>query len=160
MKSDKPLMQLLGDVLTEGADFDGRAQVLARTLRHVQCRRTARFASRVALATFGVFFLSWLPWQLMFTPRIEQPADSLIVRSQPLQPGLVLDSQRKSVKMVATAVRPEVVVVATDVNRPAFVEISDQELVQLLAGRGILLRRERSGPAECLFLDKSPEFTQ
>lgn len=147
--------RLLNEILEEAAPAAFRSAVLEQTLRRVRRRRVVRQARRglVALA-----FLAGLPlvlWRTLLPPDHDTESGFpkiAMVSSQPPTASLILDTKPDGVTIV-TSSPGAVVFVETGVAKDSPKEITDEELLALVAGKAAVLVRQSPHQAELVFVN-------
>ncbi len=146
---------LLNEILEEAASAAFRSSVLEQTLRRVRRRRIVRQARRglVALA-----FLAGLPlvlWKTSLVPdhNTESGLSKItMVSSQPPNVSMILQTKPGDVAIVMSS-SGTVVFVETGVAKDLLKEITDDELLVLVAGKPAVLVRQSPHQAELLFVN-------
>ena len=154
MNSGRDKERLLADVLAgeEAAAF--REALLAETLGQVRRRRRSRQAWRAALALAIVAGLSALLWRSPRPVPVGPGGESRgyeVVLSRPL-PGSALVNTRPFVAGVTVA-SPDVQIVQTTSSRAILRDISDSELLALVAPKPAALVRSGQHRAELVFVN-------
>jgi hypothetical protein len=149
---------LLDDVLTEGAEF--RNELLERTLEQVRRSKRVRQLNQTLLAASVSVGLLLMVWKAYFpsshSARSELPALD-VVTSHPVAPSMIVETEIGAISLISSS-DADLAVVHSQFGEGLFLEINDQELLALFAGRPVALVREAPGRAELLFLD--PEDAQ
>ena len=147
--------RLLDEVLEEAAPSEFRSALLEQTLRHVQRRRVARRTLRGLVAFAFLMALPLAIWRTVVIPRNHNgagPANTARVSSQPPAAFMLIESKPGAVSIVTTSAK-SVVMVETAAAKDSFKEISDEELLALVAGRPAVLVRHSPQQAELLFVN-------
>lgn len=155
--------RLLDELIEETAPAAFREALMHETLRRVRRRRRVRALNQglslVALFTV-LLALAWRAFvfqQPSLEPaqvqprRLEQPSYHL-VRSQPLDQAMIVETRPGAVATVLSA-PGGVAIVQTMPGDHLFHELTDEQLLGLLAGRPAALVRYSPQQAELLFLN-------
>ena len=147
--------RLLDEILEEAAPGEFRGAVLEQTLRSMRRRRVVRKARRgfIVLALFvGLPFV-------IFRAVFISPQDTrggfpkiAMVNSKPTPTSMLVETQPGASAVVNSA-SGVVVVVETAAARNSLREISDEELLALVAGRPAVLVRYSPHQAQLLFVN-------
>ena len=151
--------RLLDEVLEETAPADFRSAVLEQTLRHVRRRRVARRTQRGLVAFALLVGLPLVIWRTVLIPQNHNgagPAKMAKVSSQPPVAFMLIESKPGAVSIV-TSSPGAVVMVETAAAKDSFKEISDDELLALVAGKPAVLVRHSPQQAELLFVNAADQ---
>ena len=147
--------RLLDEVLEETAPADFRSAVLKQTLRHVRRRRVARRTQRGLVAFALLVGLPLVIWRTVVVPLNHNavgPARMAKVSTQPPATIMLIESKAGAVSIVTSSVG-SVVIIETAAAKDSFKEISDEELLALVAGRPAVLVKHSPQQAELLFVN-------
>ncbi len=148
---------LLEAVLAESLAADFQDQSLTATLNAVRHHRRMRQWRRGGAVVALLLALPSAVWWLRMSATPTQPATApsvTMVASQPLPASMVVETRPDTVAIV-TSTRAGFTVVATDPVRGAVPELTDDELLQLVAGRAAALVRE-NGEVRLVIADARP----
>jgi hypothetical protein len=153
--------RLLEELLEEAAPAEFREALMRNTLCQVRRRRRVRALNRVLLMAALVVGLPVLFWRaFVFAPErpasralvspIPEPASYHLVRSQPLNPAMIVETQPGTTPLVSS-LSGSVAVVETKPGEHLFKELTDEQLLALLAGKPVGLVRYSPEHAELVF---------
>lgn len=134
-------------VLAETLTPDFRANSLAATLGEVRRRKRVQRWQRGTLAVLLCVGLPLAMWLRQASTNLPPPAQArsvTVVESRPLPPGMLVETRAGAVSIVESA-SAGVGLVTTDNDEPPVSEISDAELLALVAGRPVALVRDGGG---------------
>lgn len=138
---------LLEAVLAETLTPVFRANSLATTLREVRRRKRVQRWQRGTLAVLlgvGLPLAVWLRQAPTELPPPAQARSVRVVESRPLPPGMIVETRVGAVPIVASAPGGAGLVTTAD-QRAGVSEITDAELLALVAGRPVALVRDGGG---------------
>lgn len=140
----EPLLEaVLAETLTPAFRGDSLAATLGEVRRRKRVQRWQRGTLAVLLCV-GLPLAVWLrpaPPQLPPAQRVQSVR---VVASQPLPPEMIVETQVGAVPVVEST-SAGVGLVTTGKDEPAVREISDAELLALVAGRPVALVRDGGG---------------
>ena len=134
---------------------------MIETLCRVRRRRRVRALNRAFLMAALLVGLPILFWRaFVFTPerpasralvsRSLEPASYHLVHSHPLDPAMIIETQPRTTSVVSS-LSGSVAVVETKPGEHLFKELTDEQLLALLAGRPVGLVRYSPEHAELVF---------
>ena len=157
MSNDRNKRRLLTDILAEESEPGLRDAIVGQTLRLVRRKRRFRAVRRVG-SVAAIFMLSVLLTFHFLRPRPPSITTSpprpesgyALIRTQPLNQAMIVATRPffSSAEVASTA---SVDVVTTRELRPAIVELSDDQLLDLAKGAPVALVRHGPHQAELIF---------
>ena len=156
MKPDPDRERLLDDVLDEAAPPGFKESLLQHTLQHVRRRNRVRRLNRALLAIAVVATVPLLLWKFSFPPppprtTVKEPPFG-IVTSQPMPREMIVETRPGSIAVI-TSSAAAVAYVETGEVKDLFKEITDEQLLSLMAGHPVALVRSGPNQAELIFLN-------
>lgn len=150
---------LLEDVLREAAPVEFRRDLLRQTLGEVRHRKRVRARTRNLIIMAIAVGFPFALWNM--TPPPDQPCGSessalRVVHSEPLRPGMVVETRLGAAGTVVSSL-VGVVVVETGPRAQVVREIDDAELLAMAEGRPAALVRRSPGQAEFVLLNPSDQ---
>jgi hypothetical protein len=153
--------RLLAELLEETAPAEFRDALMSQTLCQVRRRRRVRALNRALLMAALVVGLPVLFWRTFvvaperpalraLVSRSPEPTRYHLVRSQPLNPAMIVETQPRTTSVVSSW-SGSVAVVETKPGQHVFNELTDEQLLALLAGRPVGLVRYSPEHAELVF---------
>jgi restriction endonuclease Mrr len=157
----RPSKKLLEDLLEDSVSLEFRAALMNKTLQSARQRKYARRLSLTlsALALAGIFAFTIREKRQPKTAlnQIQQPISSVAVASS-LNPVQVVSTKLHSLKNVAVSDSSDstlTVVQTSESDRPK--EISDKELLVLVADKSVALIHQGLHQSELIFLNPKEE---
>ena len=161
MKNKFQADELLKDVLDETASPDFRAELLHKTIQ--QAHRTKHFRrwNRAALTTCVLIAFGFVVSRMSLSPRkiieAQHVADDLLVRSQPL-PAQMLVRTEAGIAGVVNSSPSAVALIASAPAEKSFDLIGDEELLDIFAGKPVVLVHMNASNAELVFVNPQDQF--
>ena len=147
--------RLLDEILEEAAPPEFRSALLEQTLRRVRRRRVVRQVQQGVVTMALLIGLPLLIWRTFFLPGRDTHSSIpkfAAVSSRSLTPSVLVETKPGGVETVASSVGA-VVIIETATVKDTPKEITDEELLALVAGRSAVLVRQSPHQAELLFLN-------
>ena len=146
--------RLLADILAEQSEAEFREALLSQALRRVRRRRRFVQARRSAAGIALLVCLALLGWRFLPSSRAPVSVSSIrhytLVQTIPLSPEEVVTSRPVSATVLVSS-SPAATVVITSANRPEVPEITDTQLLELVAPSVAALIRPAGQNAELIF---------
>jgi hypothetical protein len=152
---------LLRDVFAETDTPKLRAELLATTLNAVRRQDARRRRNRCLLASACALGLVWVTAKLVLPAKSQPPmispnpsvaySDPLIIRSQPLAPGMIVVANPGDLKKVSSFAG--ITVVVTSPATELFEPLDDDKLMTLVAGKPVAVVHEGPFVARFVFLN-------
>ena len=153
--------RLLAELLEEAAPAEFRDALMSQTLCQVRRRRRVRVLNRALLMAALLVGLPVLFWRAFvfpperpasraFVTRNPAPTSYHLVRSQPLNAAMIVETQPGTTPIVSS-LSGTAAVVETKPGEHLFNELTDEQLLALLAGRPVGLVRYSAERAELVF---------